>query len=451
MTTKKAIRIAEDLKGKKIGDWIVDDYINNGKSALVCKCFHKGKIYAIKIYDEDLIEEFGEKDIKMRIDRQLEFTKKRHKNLIRIYGGGFCKISNKYFLIMEYLDQFNLSQIIDKLPRRFLIPTIKQITDALIFLETNKTYHRDIKPDNISITKDFKKVTVLDLGVIKPLKIVHASSSYPKNFFGTLQYSPREFLLGDVEDSDNGWRAVTFYQLGAVIYDLIERKQIFEEYKTPWGRLSNAVIECIPEITAVDIPLALRHLCLKCLNKDPENRLKFVSWEDFNKLGKHESTKNILKRIEERKLLAISETTPQIEKDKFLLDIEKSFEEIIPSVCKVNSLVPPFERLRELNKLHLDKILKFNKNLRYSLSYPLTIIIRFIVKDVKNKIIEIKASSFLSNTSQHTVLPEPSLIIHQGCYTKEIFYKIFESYFYSVFDIAQSTKNFNTKTIEIKL
>lgn len=451
MTKNKALKIAQALKGKTINNWTIGDYINNGKSALVCKCSRGTKVYAIKIYDDDLIEEFGESDIKMRIERQLQFIKKRHTNLIKIYGGGYCPESEKYYLIMEYLEQKNLSEVIKTLPRKRLIPLIKQLVKAVCFLENHRTYHRDIKPDNISISKNYSKITLLDLGVIKPIKFTHGSSSYPKNFVGTLQYSPKEFLLGEVKDTSEGWRAVTFYQIGAVIYDLIERKQIFEEYKIPWGKLSKAVLDVDPEFISNDIPLALRHICIKCLNKDPNYRINNINWNAFLDLGKIESLKQIKKRIEERKQIPRKEKETFIQIEKLLTSIENEIDEVLPDICNVNNTVPPYERLRKRDKNYIEKTLLFEKNVKYALSLPFAVIIKLIAKDTNKELIEIRVSSFLANEYNLSNYYEPNFVLHLGNFNKNSFKISFEKYFFAVFDIAQSTTIINNKIEEIKI
>ena len=124
---------------------------------------------------------------------------------------------------------------------------------------------------------------LLDLGVIRAISNPgDTDDDDAKELrFGTLQYSPPEFLLRTEEDSINGWRAVTFYQLGAVLHDLIERRTIFSHALDPYARLVNAVQQDKPDITATDIPSDLISLAERCLVKNPTARLELVSWSDF--------------------------------------------------------------------------------------------------------------------------------------------------------------------------
>src|SRR5690606_400695 len=100
-------------------------------------------------------------------------------------------------------------------------------------------------------------------------------------FVGTLRYSSPEFLLRAEQDTLEGWRAITFYQLGAVLHDLIMRRPLFAEFTEPFALLVEAVKSQRPEIHADDVPPELVLLAQNCLAKSPEARLALVSWNDF--------------------------------------------------------------------------------------------------------------------------------------------------------------------------
>jgi hypothetical protein len=76
---------------------------------------------------------------------------------------------------------------------------------------------------------------LLDFGVLKPIGEVGLTDvDGQRVFVGTLQYSSPEFLLRDEEDDAAGWRALSIYQVGAVLHDLIMRRSIFEEFVNPY-------------------------------------------------------------------------------------------------------------------------------------------------------------------------------------------------------------------------
>ena len=120
-----------------------------------------------------------------------------------------------------------------------ILPLIAQVASAAQFLEDNGLAHRDIKPENIGVSDDFSHATLLDLGVLRPVGLSNITDEgEQKAFVATLRYSPPELLYREEEDNVEGWRVITFYQLGAVLHDMIMRYPIFREYGDPYARTS---------------------------------------------------------------------------------------------------------------------------------------------------------------------------------------------------------------------
>jgi serine/threonine protein kinase len=277
-----AKRIEKDLLGQKVGDWQVIAPLNFGKSAVVFKAARETETAAIKIFDPEMVERYGKATQLARIARELSLQGKHHPNLVRILGGGECSRTGYLFVAMEFLEWPNLSLGISSIPRDRIWVLISQIASAARFLESLRLVHRDIKPENIAASPDFDRAILLDLGVLRPFGLAGLTDEEQRAFVGTLQYSSPEFLIREEEDSPDGWRAITFYQLGAVLHDLIMRRRIFEEYTEPYALLARAVERVIPKVEASDVPADLVVLAASCLQKDPKLRLALVTWEDFD-------------------------------------------------------------------------------------------------------------------------------------------------------------------------
>jgi serine/threonine protein kinase len=119
----------------------------------------------------------------------------------------------------------------------------------------------------------------LDLGVLRPFGPSNLTDVDQRSFIGTLRYSSPEFLLRQEKESLEGWRAVTFYQLGAVLHDMLMRRPLFDDHSEPFSELVNAVQFEKPEIHSPDA--ASVSLANRCLVKNPSTRLELVSWGDF--------------------------------------------------------------------------------------------------------------------------------------------------------------------------
>lgn len=285
MDKSYAKALSRSVKGKTCNGWVIGDYINCGKSAIVLHGEKNGTQGAIKIFDPELVKRFGADVQRQRIEREISLVGLDHPHLVKILDGGVWKKSARkhlYYIVMEYLPWKNLKEALVDLPRGVERQIIAKVASAAHFLETHKICHRDIKPENICISDDGSMVKLLDLGVVR----VHGSKgltdgTHGKVFIGTLKYSPPEFLLRVERDNSEGWRAITFYQLGGVLHDLINRHSLFEGMENPYAKLVNAVQHDIPEIESDTVSPALVELAKTCLLKDPDMRLKYVSWSDF--------------------------------------------------------------------------------------------------------------------------------------------------------------------------
>ncbi len=188
-----------------------------------------------------------------------------------------------HFVVMNFLSGSNLGRNRGKVPFENVRGIVSQVAAAARFLEELGLAHRDIKPENIGIDGTLQHAVLLDLGVLRPVGIDPITDDdMLKPFIGTLQYSSPEFLLREEAESIEGWRALTFYQLGGLLHDLIMRRRLFEDFREPFLKLANAVQQTQPIINSLEMPRDLVETARHCLVKDPTLRLSLVKWEDFD-------------------------------------------------------------------------------------------------------------------------------------------------------------------------
>ena len=416
MNRERAKQMWKELKGKNVGGWRVIRYVNSGKSAVVFEAVKGGKRGALKVFDRELISRAGKNKQMERIARELDLKGKHHTNLIDIIDGGYCKDTNNIYVVMKFLPVPNLSQTLATIPRDRIQAFISGVASAAQFLETLLLAHRDIKPENIAVTETFKPI-LLDLGVITPIgrgKSVDYEEA--KHFLGTLQYSSPEYLFRREEDSIEGWRALTFYQLGAVLHDLIMRKPLFEQYKDPFSQLVLAVKDVVPEVKAADVDNDLCRLARNCLVKDWKIRLQIVSWEDFHAAGKRPvSLNDIKKRIHARQLAARSKQASSLTKEKQALKAEQKVSEVLSTVqemirseCVQNRKAFPRIRICEIAHETSDRggfavILESSED--HALSKQMTIFVNVTLLDYQSQVIRLEFASALSSADIIEVIP----------------------------------------------
>ena len=279
------------LKDTTVAGWKLEEFLGEGASGAVFRGRNGDQVAAIKIYKQDIIEELGVYNQTIRIIRQMNLIDTKHPNLISILDGGKDEESKQLYLCMEYLEAEPLDKVGKEAPVERIGPLIAQIADAAEFLEQHGLTHRDIKPANVVVGPGFRKATLLDLGVLGPLSdlgpkmdINITDDSRHRRFLGTTRYSPPEYLERKEEPTTKSYRAITFYQLGAVLHDLLTGKEMFSDVSNyPPTALTDAVRYTSPSLddlrTGVDARLV--ELARNCLQKDAQKRLDAVKWESF--------------------------------------------------------------------------------------------------------------------------------------------------------------------------
>lgn len=446
MDEYNAIQIAQQIKGHSIDGWEIGNYIGSGKSAFVCECHNDTINAAIKIYDSNLIRQFGEETQLARIQRQLDLVGKDHENLVKIYDGGCSSNSEYYYLVMERVNGRPLSELIKDYPREKIAPTISQIASASHFLEELHLVHRDIKPENICVSENYERAVLLDFGVIRPFapeKLTDGTGKLP--FLGTLQYSPPEYLLREENDSIEGWRAITFYQLGAVMHDLIMRYPLFQKQQEPYGKLVQAVCNEIPNVQATDVEPDLIRVTKLCLTKDPTIRIRYLKWEDFE-FGENRNDDIKLKRSRIKKRYGLSDSTSENLGGNYKLNRRNSYEiiqtfgELVRNICITDKHLPPITlKQGEWTCENTTKYtLIFDESEKYSLITQLQIIFELNILDPETKLIQVSAIAILGEAGAFDEMPQNRNEVYEGIYEEKCLEKEVEKIIINYFDEGQS-------------
>ncbi|MDL5054834.1 protein kinase [Oscillatoria laete-virens NRMC-F 0139] len=449
MDKTRAKHFARTLEGKTCSGWEIHDYINCGKSAIVLKAKKDDLAGAIKVFDPELIEKHGAEIQAQRISREKLLIGQSHPNLVQILDGGLWKERDLHFVVMEYLPWKNLADVLLEVPKGVERSLISQVASAAHFLEGLKICHRDIKPENIAVSNDFQKAKLLDLGVIRP----HGTKPITdgtggKIFVGTLKYSPPEFLLRTEIDSPVGWRALTFYQLGGVLHDLIMRRSLFSEYENPFAALVNAVQHTKPEIDSGSVSPALVDLAGHCLLKNPELRIQLVSWEDFAKEpDTTDAVADIKSRIS-RRHLAKSDSKNAQNAPKAASERLDEYSQNLVSICRLECIEnrdfwPPIE-IHPSTDGDVRRVIvaQFDPSATLDLHHHLRILFSLEWLDQEQDVIEVRVGASLSSCAfpKGSSADEKATSIFRGVYTADSVRRRVLPAFYRALELALKAK-----------
>ncbi len=442
MDRVKAQAIEAQLKGKTIGQWKIEALIDNGKSAAVFKASNGAHLAAVKIFDDELIERYGDKTQLARIERELSLKGKRHPNMVSILDGGFDKTTNNHYLVMAYLPGSNLKKRLADIPVGAIGGYICDIASCAEYLETLNLVHRDIKPENILVSDDFKSVTLLDFGVLKPIYepgVTDVEGLHP--FIGTLQYTSPEFLLRAEDGTTDGWRALTFYQIGGVLHDMIMREALFNEYTEPFARLVNAVQDVVPRIQSNSVPAYLVDLAKMCLLKKPEDRLKMLTWESFKPpkpiaLG----SSGIKERVTKRVLVeqATAAPRPEVKPDfakPLLEEIITFIKESVRRIRSENDQFPSFGTIVRYPAKSSSIKVRFDSSEAHLIPDVFSVVFSIEIVDAEARAVCVDVCAHLSSTPP---LPlEKRSPFFSGIYDQSRFYVSLEEALYKIIDHIQ--------------
>jgi eukaryotic-like serine/threonine-protein kinase len=231
---------------------------------------------AIKVLPDHLS---ANHELRERFEREARaISQLSHPNICVLYDIG--KHGDADYLVLEYLEGETLGARLRRgpLPADQVLKYGAQIADALDKAHRRGVVHRDLKPDNVMLTK--AGVKLLDFGLAKPLATPGKMSSSiaatmtqsplttEGTLVGTFQYMAPEQLEGREADARSD-----LFALGCVLYEMSTGKRAFD------GKSTASVVASImhaepPPLTkyAPLTPPALEWAIRRCLAKDPEER-----------------------------------------------------------------------------------------------------------------------------------------------------------------------------------
>ncbi len=218
-------------------------------------------------------------ELRERFEREARaISKLSHPHICVLYDIG--KQDGSDYLVLEYLEGETLGARVRRgpLPADQVLKFGAQMADALDKAHRHGVIHRDLKPDNVMLTKS--GIKLLDFGLAKPVlgavgiassgaaTMTHSPLTTEGTLVGTFQYMSPEQLEGQEADARSD-----IFGLGCVLYELVTGQRAFE------GKSTAKVVAAImttepPPVTTLSplTPAALERVIRKCLAKDPEER-----------------------------------------------------------------------------------------------------------------------------------------------------------------------------------
>lgn len=229
---------------------------------------HKlNRFVAVKVLKQDYSEDKSFVS-KFRVEAQ-NAAGLMHNNIVNIYDVG--EEQGIYFIVMELIEGITLKQYIarkGKLSVREAISIAIQIAQGIECAHNNQIIHRDIKPQNIIISRD-GKVKVTDFGIARAASV----NTHTTNAMGSVHYMSPEQARGSVVDAKSD-----IYSLGITMYEMLTGHVPFDGESTVTIALQH-IKNQVPSVREdiEDIPVSIEKIVLKCTQNKPERRYLKIS------------------------------------------------------------------------------------------------------------------------------------------------------------------------------
>ncbi len=191
-----------------------------------------------------------------------------HPNIVNVYDVG--EENGIYYIVMELVEGITLKKYIEKKARlsyKEAVSIAIQVSMGIEAAHNNHIIHRDIKPQNIIISKD-GKVKVTDFGIAKAA----TSNTITSNVMGSVHYTSPEQARGGYSDEKSD-----IYSLGITMFEMLTGRVPFNGETTVAIAIKH-IQEEMPHPTEFvpEIPGAVESIVLKCCQKSPDRRYQNI-------------------------------------------------------------------------------------------------------------------------------------------------------------------------------
>lgn len=242
----------------------IQEQIGSGGMSVVyrAKCHKLNRLVAIKVLKEEFCNDMNfVSKFKMEAQAAAGLS---HPNIVSVYD--VIDEGKLHYIVMELIEGITLKSYIAKkgqLEIKESIGIAIQVAQGMAAAHEQHIIHRDIKPQNMIISRD-GKVKVADFGIARAVSAQTLNSAA----MGSVHYISPEQARGGFSDERSD-----IYSLGITMYEMVTGRLPYEGENTvaiALAHLEDAMVP--PSVYNPQIPQGLERIILKCTEKKPERR-----------------------------------------------------------------------------------------------------------------------------------------------------------------------------------
>jgi serine/threonine protein kinase/Tol biopolymer transport system component len=258
--------------GFQLGTYRIEAPIGEGGMGVVYRALDTklNRPVAVKF----LSNELADAEARRRFQREAQLASAlNHPHILTVYDAG--EFEGRQYLVTEFVDGGTLKSWAKQEPRtwRQIVELLTGVADGLAAAHEAGILHRDIKPENILVAKNgYAKLA--DFGLAKAAegaenrdltRTLTERQTRAGVIVGTIAYMSPEQASGKPLDARSD-----ILSFGIVLYEILGGKRPFTG--TSDLELLQTIIHGSPEPLGGEVPLALRSVVEKALEKDAADR-----------------------------------------------------------------------------------------------------------------------------------------------------------------------------------
>ena len=252
------------------------EQLGGGGMAVVYKARDNflNRLVTVKILRPEFVSDY---DFVRRFRREAQAVARlSHPNIVNIHDVG--QENETQYLEMEYVDGDNLKNLIKNNPTLTLpkiANIVNQICDALQHAHENNIVHRDVKPQNILLTKD-ERIKLTDFGIA--YEATSGTISNTETVLGSVHYISPEQAKGETSGAQSD-----IYSLGVVMYEMLTGQLPFKG-DSPVAVALKHVQDLPPRPSSINpqIPPSVERVVMRAMEKDPNRRYQTAKQFGYN-------------------------------------------------------------------------------------------------------------------------------------------------------------------------
>jgi eukaryotic-like serine/threonine-protein kinase len=257
--------------GTQLGAYRIDAVLGEGGMGIVYQAFDTKlkRVIAVKVLSNGLADAAARR----RFQREAQTASSlNHPHILTVHDAG--ELGGRQYLVTEFVDGGTIGEWgrAERRDWRQIVEVLAGVADGLATAHEAGILHRDVKPGNILVAKNgYAKLA--DFGLAKLAEKPQSDLTRTLTdhgtrlgvIIGTIAYMSPEQAAGKALDPRSD-----IFSFGAVLYEMLAGRRPFAGATDI--ALLHAIVHDAPEPLPDEVPLALRKLVEKALEKDPGDR-----------------------------------------------------------------------------------------------------------------------------------------------------------------------------------